>query len=122
MKDFISLAVVSVLGVAVIISALIGVGALWANVGVYTSELHGKAEFKKAEWSRQIAGLDAQAEVARAEGVAKANSIIGEGLRNNEAYLTYLYIQNLAGHDNQIIYVPTEAGLPVLEANRLLRE
>jgi regulator of protease activity HflC (stomatin/prohibitin superfamily) len=60
----------------------------------------------------------AEAEVIRAEGVAKANAIIGSSLKNNEDYLRYLFVNNLEHTQNQVIYVPTEANLPILEATR----
>ena len=98
---------------------------------VYRQGLHGEAKLKEAESSRQIimqeakakreAAKDlAQAEVERAKGVAEANKIIGEGLKDNHEYLMYLWIQNIGDRDNAtVIYVPTEAGLPILEAGRL---
>jgi len=57
-------------------------------------------------------------------GIRLANRIIGQSLRNNEDYLRYLWIHNLESaeqHGAQIIYVPTEANLPILEASRLMR-
>jgi len=60
----------------------------------------------------------ADAEIERARGVAGANKIIGESLKNNDAYLRYLWIQGLQDKDNNVIYVPTEAGLPILEAGK----
>ena len=66
----------------------------------------------------ESADLLAQAEVKRAEGVAKANKIIGESLKDNEAYLRYLWVNNLENSQNQVIYIPTEAGLPIMEADR----
>ncbi|MGD9276296.1 MAG: hypothetical protein PVJ67_03935 [Candidatus Pacearchaeota archaeon] len=45
--------------------------------------------------------------------------IIGTSLQNNEAYLRYLWIDNLQNEHNQVIYVPTETNLPILEASRL---
>lgn len=89
----------------------------------------GKAEFAQAEQNRQIkileaqalkesAKLQAEAEIERAKGVAEANRIIGEGLRGNEEYLRYLWIQGLQTNQQQVIYVPTEAGLPILEAGK----
>lgn len=60
----------------------------------------------------------AEAEIIRAKGVAEANRIIGDSLKNNEAYLRYLWIRNLEDGPNQIIYVPTEANLPLLESSR----
>lgn len=85
---------------------------------VYTASATGKAELSKAEFTRQIATLDAQAEIQRAKGVAEANRIIGESLHNNEGYLRYLWITSLKSENHTTVYIPTEAGLPILEANR----
>ena len=60
----------------------------------------------------------AEAEVIRAEGVARANKIIGDSLQNNEAYLRYLWIDGLHSGKNQVIYIPTEGNLPILEAGK----
>lgn len=60
----------------------------------------------------------AKAEVERARGVAKANKIIGDSLKNNDAYLRYLWVQGLHDGSSEVIYVPTEANLPILEAAR----
>ena len=97
---------------------------------VWQQALEGKAELGKAEWNRQIKIQEAQAteesakhlaqaEIQRAKGVAEANKIIGDSLKNNENYLKYLWIHNLNEGKNEVIYIPTEAGLPILEANRL---
>lgn len=105
--------------IAIILTIVILIGSLmWAlpKYKVYSKELSGKAELKEAEWSRQIAALDAQAEVERAKGVAEANAIIGESLEGNEAYLRYLWIQGLQDGSSEVIYIPTEANLPLLEA------
>lgn len=96
---------------------------------VWQQTLAGEAALKRAEWDRQTQIVEAQAkqqaasslaqaEVERAKGVAQANQIIGDSLRQNEAYLRYLWIDNLDHAGNQIIYIPTEAGLPILEAGR----
>lgn len=96
---------------------------------VWQQEQSGRAELARAEQNRQIAIQEAMAkkesakqladaEVIRAEGVAKANSIIGNSLKNNEDYLRYLFVNNLEHTQNQVIYVPTEANLPILEATR----
>lgn len=103
----------------VIILALAGIGGLFyigPKYGVYKHTLKGKAQLKKAEFTRQIAALDAQAEVERAHGVAEANKIIGESLRDNEEYLRYLWIIGLHDGTSETIYIPTEANLPILEA------
>jgi len=61
----------------------------------------------------------ADAEAIRAEGVARANKIIGDSLSGNEGYLRYLWIQSLQSSKMQVVYVPTEANLPILESRRL---
>lgn len=113
-----------------VIFACVGVG-LWGypTYNVYSSKMAGEAELAQANYSKQVAvqtakakqesaQYEAQAEIIRAGGVAKANQIIGDSLRNNEAYLRYLFVNNLAETKNQIIYVPTEAQLPILEAGK----
>ena len=61
----------------------------------------------------------AAAEVLRAEGAAKANAILQNSLGGAEGYLRYLQIQALESSRASLIYVPTEAGLPITEAQRL---
>ena len=70
----------------------------------------------QAEARIKIAKAEAQAEVERAYGVAKANEIIGESLKGNSDYLTYLKIEALRTAKGDKVYIPTEAGVPILEA------
>lgn len=106
-----------------------GVLAACPSYNVYSQRLAGEAELAKADYNRQIAvreaeakkasaSLLADAEIARAVGVAKANQIIGDSLKNNEAYLRWLWIEGLQSGHSAVIYVPTEAGLPILEAGK----
>lgn len=72
-----------------------------------------------AEAKNESAKFEATAEVTRAEGVAKANKIIGDSLQGNESYLKYLWINNMGNNTGKdVIYVPTEANLPILEAGK----
>lgn len=115
---------------------------LWGcpNYNVWQQGKAGEAKLREAEQSRQIlieeararaeaSELEAQAqtriaraasdaEVIRAEGAAKANQILGESLKGKEEYLRYLWLQGLQEKHNTVIYVPTEAGLPILEAGK----
>lgn len=120
-----------VAGVILLIGIIVGTLYGYPRYKVYQQTLAGEAELARATQNRQIriqeakakleaASLDAQAEIERAKGVAEANKIIGDSLKGNEAYLRYLWIQGLQeGSTPQVIYVPTEAGLPILEAGRL---
>ena len=96
---------------------------------VYEQRMDGEAELAKATYSKQVlvqeaeakkssAQLYADAEVIRARGVAQANKIVADGLGGPEGYLRYLQIQAMQDTKNQVIDVPTEAGLPLLEASR----
>lgn len=122
-----------VMGLTFVGLALLGliVLGMWGcpKYEVYEQNLKGQAELARAEQNRQIqiaqskakaeaAQYEAAAETTRARGVAVANQIIGQSLQGNEAYLHYLWIHTLNDSTKQVIYVPTEAGLPILEAGR----
>lgn len=122
------------LGLLVLLIVVVGGGlgscAAYNSMRVWNAETAGEAELAQARQNRQIATLEAeaklesakllaQAEVERARGVAEANRIVADGLGGPEGYLRYLYIENIAQSQGQIIYVPTEGGLPILEAGRL---
>ena len=111
--------------------AIVGAGGCYGcpQYQVYSQRMEGEAELAKAEYSKKVMIQDAlarqesakalaEAEVTRAEGVARANKIIGDSLNGNESYLQYLWIHNLNEGKNEVIYVPTEANLPILEAGR----
>lgn len=70
----------------------------------------------EAEARVKIAMAEAQAEIERSRGVAEANRIIGESLLGNDIYLRYLQIDAIKNSLGEKIYIPTEAGLPILEA------
>jgi regulator of protease activity HflC (stomatin/prohibitin superfamily) len=80
------------------------------------AKAENEAATLQAEARIKIAKAESQAEVERAYGVAKANEIIGQSLKGNTEYLRYLMIQNLGNSKGERIYIPTEAGLPILEA------
>lgn len=124
-----------ILGV-VVAFGLIG-GSMYGcpQYNVYVERTSGEAALAKANQNREIqvreatakrdaAKMLAEAEIERAKGIAAANKIIGDSLRDNEGYLRWLWIDALReGKDgNTIIYVPTEAGLPILESGRISRQ
>ena len=115
--------------ICVFIFILLGglVGCPYYNV--WQQEMSGKAEFAKAEQNRNILikeaeanleaeKLNAQAEIERAKGAAEAIKI--ENGAVTPTYIQYLWVrqQNLSGENTKVIYIPTETGLPLLEANR----
>lgn len=111
-----------------------GAWYLYKNVQVWGAEMSGRAVLAEAEYSRQVrieearakqaaAELEGQAELTRAEFAAQANAALAEGLGGPEAYLRYIYIRMLEeqGSAGTVIYIPTEAGVPILEAGRMVQ-
>ena len=104
--------------------------SMYPPYNVYEQRMVGEAELARAEYNTKVAVQEAaakkeaalylaQAEVARAEGVAQANKIIGNSLKDNESYLRWLYIEGMKEKTGQeVIYIPTEAGLPILETGK----
>lgn len=90
--------------------------------------MKGKAEYARAEQNRRIKieeakanleaeKLNAQAEIERAKGAAEAIKIENGSI--TPTYIQYLWVrQQNASSNNRLIYIPTEAGLPILEAGR----
>ena len=60
---------------------------------VWQQSLSGKAELAYAEYTRKVAAVDAEAEVARALRAAQADKIVSERLGGPEG-LRYLWISN----------------------------
>lgn len=93
---------------------------------VYTQRKEGEAMLAHAQSSKEVAVAEArakmesatllaQADTVRAHGIARSNQIIGASL--TDAYLHWFWIDNI-DKSNNVIYVPTEANLPIMEAGR----
>lgn len=114
-----------IIGASFLVSLFVISSVVGPLYNVWAQSLDGKAELQKAEYTRQVAVLEAQAkkdsaqqlaeaEVIRAQGVAKANSIIGESLKDNPAYLQYLWITEGEKDSNRTVYmIPSNGGAPV---------
>ncbi|MHC3127576.1 hypothetical protein OB03_09925 [Brevundimonas sp. GN22] len=120
---------VIILVIAALAIVLVGL----PSYNVYSKQMQGRAAYEEAVQNRRIrvleaqaaldsAKLTAQAEIERAKGTNEANRIMAQSLGGPENYLRWSYInmlQETAGKgDRQVIYIPTEAGMPILEAGR----
>lgn len=93
---------------------------------VWAMEMHGKAQFAEAEQNRKIRieeakanleaeKLNAQAEIERAKGAAEAIKI--ENGQLTTTYIQYLWVRQQSNNQiEKIVYIPTEASMPILEA------
>ncbi len=84
------------------------------------AKLRAEQESLQKEFELEKAEKDAQIEIARARGVAEANKIISGSI--SPEYIQYLWVQGLNDGNSEVIYVPTEANLPILEATRPTRQ
>lgn len=123
MKSFtITLATIIVI-VAVLMSGMF----LLPRYKVWQQDMQGRAEFARAEQNRKIKieeakanleaeKLNAQAEIERAKGAAEAIRIENGSL--TPAYIQYLWVRQQDNIPNKVVYIPTEANLPILEAKQ----
>lgn len=120
-----------ILGTLAGIILIAGLMAGLPNYHVWQQRKAGEAMLAHAQAAKEVAvaearakmesaSLLADAEIARARGVAQANEIIGSSLKGNESYLRYLWITEVAQNDRgkTVVYIPTEANIPILEAAR----
>ena len=113
---------------AIVIPAIVCIALLMfgcPHYAVWQQEMSGRAEHAKAEQNRQIKieeakanleaeKLNAQAEVERAKGAAEAIAIENGAL--TPTYIQYLWVRQQNNAPNKVVYIPTEANLPILEA------
>lgn len=117
--------------VHIVLGAVISITLLMAILpvyGVWSQSQSGKAKLAEAEYSKRTKleeaktnleseRLNAQAEVERAKGAAEAIKIEGGSLTEN--YIRYLWVRQQGDlNDKTVISIPTEAGLPILEAGQ----
>lgn len=122
------------IGATMCVGVIAGTVYVYKNSQIWSAEITGKAKLAEAEYGSQArieearskaaaAKLEGEAELTRAEYSAQANAALADGLGGSEGYLRYLYIRMLeeqgGGNGNStVVYIPTEAGMPILEANR----
>jgi len=113
----------------VVLCLVVALGAVGCpHYRVWSQEMAGRAELSRAEQNKQILvvtaeaqlqveELNAQMEVVRAIGAADAMRAVQDSL--TQEYLLYRFILTFGQHGNQVIYIPTDGVLPLLEASRI---
>ena len=107
------------LGLVVILVLMFGL----PRYSVWQQEMAGKARLAEATQSRQILIEQARAEKEAAVLQAEAIKIMGEAAQKYPEYRKQEFIGAFgealkAGKIHQIIYVPTEANIPIMEASK----
>lgn len=110
--------VVLVIAVGLVFALLF---AVWPYYKVWSQEMRGKAALAEARQSKMIQVEQARAELDSAQLRAEAIKTIGIASQKYPEYRTQEFIGAFGealreGQINQIIYVPTEGNIPILEA------
>lgn len=117
-----------IIALFVVLAFILGFMFGYPKYKVWKAEQNGKAQFAEAEQNRRIKieeakanleaeKLNAQAEIERAKGAAEAIKIENGSI--TPEYIQYLWVRQQGSlSDKTVIYIPTEANLPILEANR----
>lgn len=124
-KTTIKIIAVIVISIIVLCAAVMCIAPRYK---VWRMEMKGKAEFAEAEQNRRIKieeakanleaeKLNAQAEIERAKGAAEAIKI--ENGQLTTTYIQYLWVRQQSNNTiEKIVYIPTEASMPILEAKQ----
>lgn len=109
--------VILVFVLGVLLSFFLG----WPYYKVWKQEMNGKAALAEARQSKMIQVEQARAELDSAQLRADAIKTIGIASQKYPEYRTQEFIGAFGealreGSINQIIYVPTEGNIPILEA------
>jgi selenocysteine lyase/cysteine desulfurase len=78
-----------------------------------------RIQLAEAQARREAATINKEAAIIEAEAVAEQVSRIGKELTHHDLYLKWQWIRMMEEREGETIYVPTEAGLPILEAGRV---
>ena len=95
----------------------------WPQYKVWQQGMAGQAQLSKAQQSKQIAIETAKAELESAKLRAEAIKVMGKAAQEFPEYRQQEFIGAFGealreGNISQIVYVPTEANIPVLEAGK----
>ena len=113
----------SAFGLVFGIALLFAVMITYRHYSVWSMEMQGKAKLAEATQSRQIQIEQAKAELEASKHRAEAIAIVGEAAQQFPEYRQQEYIGAFAealkeGNISQIMYIPTEAGIPIMEAGK----
>jgi regulator of protease activity HflC (stomatin/prohibitin superfamily) len=109
--------------VVFVLSAFVAALFGYPHYKVWSAGMAGRASLMQAEQERKIQIEQAKAELESAKLRAEAISIVGKASKEFPEYRTQEFIGAFAeaiksDKVEQIIYVPTEANIPIVEARR----
>ncbi|WIF21975.1 protease [Shewanella phage vB_SbaS_Y11] len=122
-SDEMQVLAIAAICVALVVGSIMAVMVVMPYYRVWSQEMRGKAALAEATQSKMIQIEQARAELESSELRAKAIKTIGVAAQKYPEYRHQEFVGAFGealreGTINQIIYVPTEANIPVLEAGK----
>lgn len=123
MLNWIAAVVAILIVIAVTVIGLQSVRVYVAEYTVKVQRLEGEAQFAKAEQNRKILVEQAKAEKEAASFRADAIGIVGQAAKDFPEYRFQEFLGAFAealnnGSIDKIVFIPTEANIPITEAGR----
>lgn len=126
MKDNGHIGIENVVGALVSFGLFLGLGMGIAfgypEYKVWEQSKAGEAALAKATQDRQIKVQEAEAEQEAASKQAEANRILGESIRQYPESMEQKWVEAIEKTSNQVIYLPTEASVPITESARMAQK
>jgi hypothetical protein len=121
--QFIRITTIATLSVVGVVGLIVGVMFGMPLYRVWAADYNGRAVLVQAEQTRQVLVTQANAEREAATARAEAIAIVGRAAQEFPEYRQQEFLGAFAealkdGKMSQIIYVPTEANVPLMEAGR----
>lgn len=122
-KGFSELVIISTIATIVVLLLLTSTMYFYPKYRVYSQELRGQAALAEAKSSKQVQVEQARGELESSKLRAEAIKIIGSAAQEYPEYRNQEFIGAFGealkeGQIEQIIYVPTEGNIPILEAGK----
>lgn len=122
----IELVIISLLVISIVVGWVLLGYPIW---NVWSSKQRGEAALQEAmneqriqlasaKARREAATINKEAAIIEAEAVSAQVEKIGAQLTQHDLYLKWQWIKMMERRSGATIYVPTEAGLPILEAGK----
>ncbi|MCI5658623.1 MAG: hypothetical protein MR307_08410 [Megasphaera elsdenii] len=115
-------AMLSVSSLALFLGLSAAVAFGYPQYKVWEQSKAGEAALAKATQDRQIKVQEAEAEQEAASKQAEANRILGESIRQYPESMEQKWVEAIEKTSNQVIYLPTEASVPITESARMAQK
>lgn len=117
-----SRAILSVSSLVLFLGLSAAVAFGYPQYKVWEQSKAGEAALAKATQDRQIKVQEAEAEQEAASKQAEANRILGESIRQYPESMEQKWVEAIEKTSNQVIYLPTEASVPITESARMAQK